>query len=410
MSTRVVVTGIGAVSPCGLNAGETWEAMVQARSGVGPIQRFDCTGWPVRIAAEVKGFDGPALIGRRLAKRMGVFTQYAVVASDEALADAGVEPGAVDSDRFGTYVGSGIGGIGEIVESANSFRDRGYRGLSPFFIPVVLGNMANGMLAMRYDARGPSLAAAAACATGNHALGEAWRAIRAGDADIILAGGAEAGVIPIALGGFMVMKALSKNNEDPEGASRPFDARRDGFVLGEGAGVLVLESLDHARARGARIYAELVGYGLSNDAFHMTAPGNQGAARCMSAALKSAGLAPDEVQYINAHGTATRQNDASETRAIHQVFGDWAGRLAVSSTKGVTGHMLGAAGGVEAIASVKAIYEGLIPPTANWEERDPDCDLDYVPAQARQQRVDVVLSNSFGFGGTNACLVFRRYE
>jgi len=384
--------------------------MVEARSGVGPITRFECEGWPVRIAAEVKDFDGVARLGRRLAKRMGQFTQYAVVASDEALADAGVEVEGLDADRFGTYVGSGIGGIGEIVDSANAFRDKGYKGLSPFFIPVVLANMANGMLAMRYNARGPSLATTAACATGNHALGEAWRAIRADDADIILAGGAEAGVIPISLGGFMVMRALSKRNDDPARASRPFDAGRDGFVLGEGAAVVVLEEMEHAKARGARIYAELVGYGMSNDAFHMTSPGNQGAARCMTSALKSARVAPESVGYINAHGTATKQNDINETQAVHLVFGDHARELAISSTKGVTGHMLGAAGGVEAIAAVLSLHEGVIPPTANWEERDPLCDLDYVPNTARQQQVEVALSNSFGFGGTNATLVFKKFS
>jgi 3-oxoacyl-[acyl-carrier-protein] synthase II len=407
MSRRVVVTGIGAVSPCGNTAAETWESMVEARSGVGPISRFDCQDWPVRIAAEVKGFDAEALLGRRVARRMGEFTRYAAVASDEAVADAGLDWDREDPDRVGTYIGSGIGGIGEIVDSANAFRDQGYKGLSPFFIPIVLANMSNGVLAMRYNARGPSLCTAGACATGNNALGEAWRAIRAGDAEVLIAGGSEASAIEIAIGGFMVMKALSKNNDDAARASKPFDARRDGFVVGEGAAVLVLEEYEHARARGARIYAELTGYGLSNDAFHMTAPGNEGAARCMRAALKSARLDPAAVGYVNAHGTATAANDVNETRAIHTVFGERALKLPVSSTKGVTGHMLGAAGGVEAIACVKAIHTGVIPPTAHWEVRDPECDLDYVPGGAREVAVTAALSNSFGFGGTNASLVFQ---
>jgi len=388
---------------------ESWSSMVEARSGVGPITHFDCEGWPVRIAGQVEGFDGVALIGRRAIRRMDLFCQYAVVAADEAVADAGLDWDRGDPDRVGIYLGSGVGGINEIVRGARAFDERGYKGLSPFFIPRALTNLAAGTLAIRYNARGPSLCVTTACATGNHALGEAWRVLRSGEADVILAGGTEAGVVPVSVAGFMVMKALSKRNDDPQAASRPFDADRDGFVIGEGAAVLALETLEHARARGARIYAELVGYGLTNDAFHMTLPGNGGAARCMRQALRVAGLDLDTVDYINAHGTSTQANDVNETRAVREVFGARADALWISSTKGVTGHLLGAAGGLEAIATVKAIHEGVVPPTANWTTRDPECDLDYVPGAARERAVDVALSNSFGFGGTNATLVFRRF-
>ena len=409
MARRVVVTGMGAVSPCGNTMPESWSSMVEARSGVGPITHFDCEGWPVRIAGQVEGFDGVALIGRRAIRRMDLFCQYAVVAADEAVADAGLDWDRGDPDRVGIYLGSGVGGINEIVRGARAFDERGYKGLSPFFIPRALTNLAAGTLAIRYNARGPSLCVTTACATGNHALGEAWRVLRSGEADVILAGGTEAGVVPVSVAGFMVMKALSKRNDDPQAASRPFDADRDGFVIGEGAAVLALETLEHARARGARIYAELVGYGLTNDAFHMTLPGNGGAARCMRQALRVAGLDLDTVDYINAHGTSTQANDVNETRAVREVFGARADALWISSTKGVTGHLLGAAGGLEAIATVKAIHEGVVPPTANWTTRDPECDLDYVPGAARERAVDVALSNSFGFGGTNATLVFRRF-
>ena len=409
MARRVVVTGMGAISPCGNTVAESWSSMVEARSGIGLITHFDVTGWPVRIAAQVEDFDGAARIGRRAIRRMDLFSQYAVVAADEAVANAGLDWDKQDPDRVGIYLGSGIGGINEIVRGAQAFAERGYKGLSPFFIPRALTNLAGGMLAIRYNARGPSLCVTTACATGNHALGEAWRVLRSGEADVILAGGTEAGVVPVSVAGFMVMKALSKNNDDPAGASRPFDADRDGFVIGEGAAVLVLETLEHAQARGATIYAELAGYGLTNDAFHMTLPGNGGAARCMKQALRVAGMNTDRVDYINAHGTSTQANDVNETRAIHAVFGDRANQIWVSSTKGVSGHLLGAAGGLEAIACVKAIHDGVVPPTANWTTRDPECDLDYVPNTARERAVDVVLSNSFGFGGTNATLVFQRY-
>jgi len=384
--------------------------MVEGRSGVAPISRFDASDWPVRIAAEVDGFDGPALLGRRDCKRMDRFTQFAMVAADEAVADAGIEVPLVDPTRLGVYVGSGIGGLEELVQNAEGRLERGWRAHSPFFIPKVLTNLATGLMAIRYGAQGPSLCVTTACATANHMLGEAMRAIAWGDAEVIIAGGSEAPIVPVGVGGFMVMKALSKRNDDPTTASRPFDAERDGFVIGEGAGIVVLEELEHARARGARIYCELAGYALNNDAFHMTAPGNRGASRCMDRALRDARVAPEQVDYINAHGTSTPANDVNETTCIREVFGGAADDLVVSSTKSVTGHLLGAAGGVEALASAMALHTGVVPPTATLQNPDPACDLDYVPGTARELSPDVALSNSFGFGGTNATLVFRRFQ
>ncbi len=412
MTRRVVITGLGAVTPCGADASATWAAMCEARSGVALVSRFDVSALPVRIAAEVKGFDVDALLGRKIARRLDLFAQYALVATNEACAHAGITRSAEGDPRFGVYVGTGIGGLQEIVHGARLFDAEGYRGLSPFFIPRALTNLAGGHIAIQYGAQGPSLCVTTACATGNHSIGEAWRAIRCDDADIVIAGGAEAAITPVGLAGFMVMKALSKRNDDPAMACRPFDARRDGFVMGEGAGIVVLEELEHARRRGAEILAELVGYGLTNDAWHDTAPapGGAGAVRCMQMALRSAGVDPSEVDYINAHGTSTPQNDSTETQAIKSVFGAHAPRLPISSTKGVTGHMLGAAGGVEAVAAVHALRSGLIPPTANLVNPDPECDLDYVPGSARTTHPRVVLSNAFGFGGTNASLVFRRWE
>ncbi len=396
------------MSPCGLTAASTWESMVLARSGIGPITRFDASDFPVRIACEVVGFDGTALLGRREAKRMDRFCQFAVVAADEAIAQSGLDTSLLDPERVGVVFGSGIGGLGEILRAHDGYLERGVKGMSPFFIPRALTNIAAGHLAMRFGAKGPNLCVTTACASGNHALGEAAKSIRLGEADVMLAGGAEAPIEPPGVGGFAVMRALSRN-PDPARASRPFDRDRDGFVIGEGAGMLVLEEYEHARGRGADILAELVGYGNTNDAHHLTAPspGGEGAARCMRQALVRAGLNPDQVQYVNAHGTSTPQNDGTETAALHRVFGDHAHRLMVSSTKGVTGHLLGAAGGVEALAAIMALRTGVVPPTANWENRDPACDLDYVPGEARQERVQVALSNSFGFGGTNATLVFR---
>jgi len=412
VARRVVVTGLGAVTPCGNDVPTTWASMVEARSGTARVTRFDTSAMPVRIAAEVKGFAPEVRIDRKLTRRLELFAQYAMYAADEALQDSGFVAHPDGDPRFGVYVGSGIGGLAEIVHGSRLFDAEGWKGLSPFFIPRALTNLAGGQIAIRYGAQGPSLCVTTACATGNHAIGEAWRAIRADEADIVLAGGAEAAVSPVGLAGFMVMRALSKRNDDAARASRPFDRGRDGFVMGEGSGILVVEELEHARARGARIYAELVGYALNNDAWHDTAPapGGAGAARCMQLALRSAGVAPDAVDHINAHGTSTPQNDVTETAAIKTVFGDHARRLLVSSTKGVTGHLLGAAGGVEAVASVLALHHQRVPPTANLDEPDPECDLDYVANVARDVPLRVVLSNSFGFGGVNAALVFQRFD
>ena len=410
MDRRVVVTGFGAVTPCGNDGATTWDAMVAGRSGTATVTRFDPSGMPVQIAAEVKGFDAEKRIDRKLARRLDLFAQYAMYAADEALENAGIA--ATEGDpRFGVYVGTGIGGLQEIVNGSRLFDQQGWKGLSPFFIPRALTNLAAGQIAIRYGAQGPALCVTTACATGNHAIGEAWRAIRYDDADMIIAGGCEAAISPVGLAGFMVMRALSKRNDDPATASRPFDRDRDGFVMGEGAGVLLLEELEHARARGARIYAEIIGYALNNDAWHDTAPspGGAGAARCMVAALRSARIGPEAVDYINAHGTSTPQNDVSETAAVKSVFGDHARGIPISSTKGVTGHLLGAAGGVEAVASVLALDTGIVPPTANLFNADPECDLDYVPLVARETHPKVALSNSFGFGGVNATLVFRRF-
>lgn len=417
---RVVVTGLGCITPCGADVPSTWASMVEAVSGIGPLTRFDASTYPSRIAGEVRGFDAEARLGRRAVRRLGLFMQYALVASDEAMGDAGFDVEArvadreaeawPDPDRFGVYIGSGIGGFPEIVAQAEGLHERGIRDVSPLFIPRSLINLAAGQVAIRYGARGPSLCLATACAVGNHAIGEAWRAIRDGDADVIVAGGTEASLTPLGYGGFMNMKALSRRNDEPQRASRPFDQDRDGFVMSEGAGVVVLEALEHARARGARIYCELRGYAATTDAHHVTAPapGGRGAARCIELALRRAQLEPGEVGYVNAHGTSTPANDVAETQALHQAFGDAARSLMVSSTKGVTGHLLGAAGGIEAVATCKALYHGVIPPTANCEVPGEGCDLDYVPGAARQVELQAAISNGFGFGGTNAVLAFGR--
>ena len=410
---RVVVTGLGTINPCGNTTDTTWSAVSEGRSGIGSISAFDASDWPVQIAGEVLDFDPEDILGRRGARRMDRFMQFAVVASLEALSDAGIEAGEDGlGERVGVYVGSGIGGIAELVDGAEGMVDRGYKGLSPFFIPRVLTNLAAGHVAMEVGARGPSLCVSTACATGNHSIGEALHAIRAGSADVILAGGAEAAVLPIGIGGFMVMKALSKRNDDPQAASRPFDRDRNGFVMGEGAGVLVLEELEHAKKRGARIYCEVLGYSLSNDAFHITQPppGHAGAVRCMKAALADAKIEPSSVTYINAHGTSTDANDRNESVGIRQVFGDHANNLMVSSSKSMSGHLLGAAGGLEAVVTAKAIHHGIVPPTINHHQPGEGCDLDYVPNVARDVAIDVAVSNAFGFGGTNAVLVFRRFD
>ena len=410
MARRIAVTGLGALSPCGNSAPETWDAMVSGRSGIGPIRRFDCKDWPVRIGGEVQGFDGVELLGRREAKRMDRFTQFAVVASNEAVQDAGLEMPHVHPERVGVFVGTGIGGLEEILKGQQALEAEGQKGVSPFFVPRLLTNLAGGYVAMRTGAQGPNHCMSTACASGTHAIGEAYRSILLGDCDIAIAGGTEAPITPLALTGFTVMKALSRNNDDPANASRPFDLHRDGFVLSEGAGILVLEEMGHAKARGARIYAELLGYGSSCDAHHLTAPGGGGAERCMRLALHSARLNPEDVGYLNAHGTSTPTNDANETRAVKEVFGAHSRALMLSSTKSVTGHLLGAAGGVEALATAMALHSETLPPTATWKTRDPECDLDVIPGEARTHRVRAAMSNSFGFGGTNASIVFGRFE
>jgi len=409
---RVVVTGVGAVTPLGNSAREFWQAVCEGRSGVGPITRFDPSRLDVRIAAEVKGFDPLRLVEKKEAKKMDLFIHYALAAGVEAVEDAKIDFAQVDPTRAGCLIGSGIGGIQTILDWHRVLLERGPGRISPFFIPSLIVNMAAGHLSMRYKLTGPNSAVITACATGNHAIGDAFKIIQRGDADLMLAGGSEAIITELCVAGFASMKALSTRNEEPERASRPFDAGRDGFVVGEGAGVLVLEALEHAQRRGARIYAEIVGYGMTADAYHMTAPDPEGdgATRAMAGALRDAGLPPETVGYINAHGTSTPYNDRTETLAVKRVFGEHAYRLAVSSTKSQMGHLLGAAGGAEAVVTVLALHHGILPPTINYEVPDPECDLDYVPNAARRAEVEVALSNGFGFGGTNATLAFRRFR
>jgi 3-oxoacyl-[acyl-carrier-protein] synthase II len=410
--TRVVITGLGAVTPLGNTAEEFWASLIQGKSGIGPITRFDSTGFATRIAGEVKGFDALKYVDKKDDRKLDLYLKYALACAVMAVEDAGLDPAKEDGNRFGVLVGSGIGGLGTLLDSHKTLLDKGPDRVSPFFIPMLIINMASGLISMRFGARGPNSSVVTACATGNHAIGDATRIIQRGDADVMIAGGAEAIIIPLTIAGFCQMKAMSTRNDEPTKASRPFDAERDGFVAGEGGGLVVLESLEHARRRDARIYAEVVGYGMTGDAHHMTAPDPEGdgAARAMAAALRDAALEPQAVNYINAHGTSTPYNDKFETIAIKRVFGEHAKRLPVSSTKSMTGHLLGAAGGIEAVATTLTIYHGILPPTINYEKPDPDCDLDYVPNEARKQDVEVALSNAFGFGGTNAILAFRKYR
>ena len=409
MTHRVVVTGYGAITPCGPTAADSFEAVCSAQSGVRRIESFDQPDWPVQIAAEID-FVAPDWLDARTRRRMDRYTQFAIVAAHEAIEHAKLPLDKPLGERAGVYIGSGIGGITEISEGALRLASRGPRALGALFIPKALANLATGQVAMKFGAKGPSLAISTACATGNHSIGEAFRCIAMGGADIIIAGGAEAAIEPLGFAGFMTMRALSTRNDSPQSASRPFDKDRNGFVMGEGAGVLVLESLSHAQARGANILAEVVGYALSNDAHHISAPPprHEGAARCMRAALNSAGIDPSAIDYVNAHGTSTAQNDINECLAIQDVFGEHASQLAVSSTKGCTGHLLGAAGGIEAVFSVMAIEHEIIPPTANCDHPDDNCELDVVPLIARNKTLNYVMSNAFGFGGTNAVLIFKR--
>lgn len=409
---RVVVTGLGMITPLGIGTEKSWDALVNGESGIDKVTRFDASDFPSRIAGEVKGFEPTDYIEKKDVKKMDTFIHYAIAASKMAMDDAGLKIDEDNAERVGVMVGAGIGGLPAIEKYYEAYLQGGPKKISPFFIPMTIINLASGHISMIFGAKGPNSSVVTACATGTHAIGDAYRIIQRGEADAMIAGGAESVICPLAFGGFGAARALSTRNDDPAGASRPFDSERDGFIIGEGSGVMVLEELESARKRGARIYAEVVGYGMSGDAYHMTAPspGGEGAARCMALALKDKDIDPTEVDYINAHGTSTPAGDIGETMAIKKVFGHHAHRVAVSSTKSMIGHLLGAAGAVESIFSVLAIDRGIIPPTINYENPDPDCDLDYVPNSARKSNVNIAMSNSFGFGGTNATLVFKKAD
>ena len=409
---RVVITGIGLITPLGSGVQKSWAALLEGRSGIGVISSFDSSSLPVHIAGEVRDFDPADYIEAKEIKKMDRFIHFALAASQMAMDDSGLKVTEANAERVGVIIGSGIGGLPAIERYHQILLEKGYRRVTPFFIPMLIINLASGRVSMRFGAKGPNSAVCTACATGTHAIGDAVRVIQRGEADAMIAGGTEAVITPLGVTGFAVMKALSRRNDEPEKASRPFDRDRDGFVMGEGAGVVVLETLEGAIKRGARIYAEVVGYGMTGDAYHITspAPDGEGAARCMSATLKDAGVSPDVVSYINAHGTSTKYNDELETMAVKTTFGDHAYSLAISSTKSMTGHLLGAAGGVEAVISVLSIIHSTVPPTINLETPDPECDLDYVPKKCREMTVNYALSNSFGFGGTNACLLFKKLE
>ena len=408
---RVVITGLGLVTPLDIGVSNTWAKLCKGESGIGPITRFDASQFPVQIAGEVKNFDPGVYIEKKEIKKMDTFIHYAVAASQEAMDDAKLTVSEEMADRVGVYIGAGIGGLPAIEHYHKVLMERGPDRVSPFFIPMVIINLASGQVAIRFGAKGPNACAVTACATGNHCIGEGYRLIQRGEADVMIVGGAESTICSTAVAGFAAAKALSRRNQDPQRASRPFDKDRDGFVIGEGAGVLILEDLDHAVARGARIYAEVIGYAMNSDAFHITAPPDDGggAVVCMEKAIREAEIEKRTVGYINAHATSTFA-DRVETQVIKQVFGDDAYTIPISSTKSMTGHLLGAAGGIEAVFSVLALHHGVIPPTINLDTPDPECDLDYVPNQARSCSFDVAISNAFGFGGVNACLVLRRWE
>jgi 3-oxoacyl-[acyl-carrier-protein] synthase II len=412
VATRIAITGLGAVTPLGVNVPSTWEGLVAGRSGIGPITHFDATGMRARIAGEVPDFQPEQFMDRKEVRRSDRFVQMATVAAMEALADSRLTIDDRNRAEVGVIVGSGIGGIGTLVDQVNVLQTRGPDRVSPFLIPMYIVDLVAGEIAIRFGAQGPNFSVVSACSTSAHCIGEAAEIIKRGDAVAMIAGGSEAGVVPIGVAGFAAMRALSERNDEPTKASRPFDAERDGFVMGEGAGIVVIEDLDHAKARGARIYAELLGYGATDDAYHITAPseGGEGAVRAMRMALRKAGLQPRDVGYVNAHGTSTPLNDKLETEALKTVFGEAAYDLAVSSTKSMTGHLLGAAGVVETIVCVLAIRDECLPPTINYEHPDPECDLDYVPNVARRRRVDAALTNSLGFGGHNSSLIVGRYD
>jgi 3-oxoacyl-[acyl-carrier-protein] synthase II len=409
---RVVVTGLGVVTPLGNQLDAFWNQLVAGKCGIGKITAFDTTAYDTQIAGEVKDFDPtPAFPSPKEIRRTDRYSQFGVYAAWSALKDSGLDLGKENCDEIGCILGSGIGGLQTTSDQLKVLFERGPGRLSPFMIPMLISNMASGLVSMYFDLRGPNFATCSACATANHALGEAWRTIKMGEASVMFAGGAEAAVIPVGIGGFCAMRAMSTRNDDPQRASRPFDKDRDGFVMGEGAGVIVLEELEHAKKRGARIYCELAGYGNTADAHHLTAPspGGEGAARCMKMALRNGGLNLTDISYINAHGTSTPQGDIAETQAVKSVFGEHAKKLCVSSTKGATGHMLGAAGAVEMAVCALAIHHGIVPPTINLQNPDPECDLDYVPNNAREMKVNAIINNSFGFGGHNASIAAKKF-
>ncbi len=412
MKNRVVVTGIGAITPIGTGKNSFWASLKAGKSGIDKITKFDASNYDTQIAAEVKDFDPNTYIDKKEAKRMDRFTQFAVAASKLAVEDAALNVDEVDADRFGVVLGSGIGGIETLEREQEKLMTKGPGRVSPFFIPMMISNIGAGQVSMTFGAKGPNTTVVTACASSTNSIGEAFRIIQRGDADIMITGGAEASITPLSIAGFCSMKAMSTRNDDPTAASRPFDKDRDGFVMGEGAGILILEELEHAIKRGAHIYGEVVGYGMSADAYHITtpAPEGEGAARSMKNALKDANIAPEDIDYINAHGTSTPYNDKFETMAIKSLFGDHANKLAVSSTKSMTGHLLGAAGAIEAIACIMAINDSFIPPTINYTTPDPECDLDYVPNKGRERNVRYTLSNSLGFGGHNATIIMKKYE
>jgi 3-oxoacyl-[acyl-carrier-protein] synthase II len=411
LARRVVVTGIGLVSPLGIGTEANWEALCAGRSGIGPITKFDASQFSARIAGEVKGFNPLAFIDKKDVKKMDVFIQYAIAASQFAMDDAGLSVTEDIASRVGVFIASGIGGFSTIEREHKALLEGGPRRISPFFIPAAIINLAAGQVSIRFSAKGPNSATCTACSASAHAIGDALEIIRRDDAQVMIAGGSEAAITPMGVGGFAAMRALSTRNDEPQRASRPFDLDRDGFIMGEGAGVVILEELEFARERGAPIYAELVGYGMSADAYHITAPSEDGdgGMRVMAAALRDAGIAPDKIDYINAHGTSTPYNDKLETLAIKRLFGEHARQIAISSTKSMTGHLLGAAGGLEAGITALAVKHQIIPPTINYEKPDPECDLDYVPNTKRPAQIEYALSNSFGFGGTNGALLFKRY-
>ncbi|HEY9140911.1 MAG TPA: beta-ketoacyl-ACP synthase II [Bryobacteraceae bacterium] len=412
MTRRVVVTGVGLVTPLAIGTEDSWAAIRAGKCGIGPITQFDASAFSCRIAGEVKGFDPARYIEKKEIKKMGRFIQFAIAASDCALAHSGLKVTPETEEMVGVYIGSGIGGFEVIEREHQTLLEHGPRRISPFFIPATIVNLASGYVSIRTGAKGPNSATATACTTSSHSIGDSFRMIQRGDADAMICGGTEGAVTPMSIGGFAAMRALSTRNDEPERASRPWDRDRDGFVVGEGAGILVLEELEFARRRSARILAEIVGYGMSADAFHVTAPSpdGDGAYRVMRNALRDAAITPEQVDYINAHGTSTEVGDRAETAAIKRAFGDHAYKVAVSSTKSMTGHLLGGSGGLEAGISVLALRDQVAPPTINHEHPDADCDLDYVPNHARPMKIDYALSNSFGFGGTNGCLIFKRYS